>query len=419
MTSFLPSRLANISLSCLTLFACASARQPVRQQHARQPTQDASGGTPRRGGGPAAHRHLAAENAVRVFVYPPPIAPFSRHHTWRFEPLIADLTEMGFVTRNMTEADVFLIVNHLEKSDDKVAELINNVRRVNPRFSWRNHFLMLPCDHGPGDCMFSGHKVTEETRAVHPNSGPDRLLRYMMVSGDQHLARFRPGHDLRIPVQMYEIMPRAVWHLEVPPPRRELLFFWGGASREAGNNIRRNLWKHHANTTGFFVPISDFGHRAPPDSKTENVRFDHWMPRSVFCGSPPGWNGGDSNRYMPALVHGCIPVFLLEGEAMPFEETVDWTNSAVRVRNEDIPTLDHILRAIPPWRVKQMQRALPRTLARMTYQYHVPHGWPKEIRTKGAARSFVHFVCTESSSCNSSSTNVSIDTPVVARARVM
>jgi len=134
--------------------------------------------------------------------------------------------------------------------------------------------------------------------------------------------------------QMYEIMPRAVWHLEVPPPRRELLFFWGGASRAAGNNIRRNLWKHHANTTGFFVPISDFGHRAPPDSKTESVRFDHWMPRSVFCGSPPGWNGGDSNRYLPALVHGCIPVMLLEGEAMPFEETVDWTNSALRVLRE-------------------------------------------------------------------------------------
>ena len=106
MAPSLPSRLANLSLSCLTLFACASARQPVRQQHARQPTQDASGGTPHRGGGPAAHRRLAAENAVRVFVYPPPIAPFRRHYTWRFEPLIADLTEMGFVTRNMSEADV-------------------------------------------------------------------------------------------------------------------------------------------------------------------------------------------------------------------------------------------------------------------------------------------------------------------------
>ena len=34
------------------------------------------------------------------------------------------------------------------------------------------------------------------------------------------------------------------------------------------------------------------------------------------------------------LLPGCIPVFLLEGEAMPFEETIDWTSSAVRVRRE-------------------------------------------------------------------------------------
>jgi len=262
--------------------------------------------------------------------------------------------------------------------------------------------------------MFTKDKITPKTRAVHPNSGADRQLRYMVVSGDQHRARFRPGHDLRVPY--WTIMRRTIMRREVPPPRRELLFFWGGASRFRGD-IRRDLWEHQANTTGFYVPISTFGHNIPPNSKTEkNVRFDHWMPRCVFCGSPPGWEGGDSDRYLPALVHGCIPVFLLEGEAMPFEETVDWTSSAVRVRREDIPTLDRILRAIPPWRVKQMQRALPHTLARLTYHSNSPHDWPKEMRTKGAARSFVHFVCTESPTCTT--TNVSIhDTPVVARAR--
>ena len=394
------------------------SRQPVHQQHARQPAQDAAGGTPRRGGGPpAAHNRLAAEHAVRVFVYPAPVAPFLHPYAWRFEPLIADLTAMGFVTRNMSEADVFLIVNHLERSTDMVAELINNLRSINPKFTWRNHFLMLPCDHGPGDSMFNqsalsenmpASKVTPATRAVHPNSGADRQLRYMMVSGDQHSARFRPGHDLRLPVHMKEPMPQPVLRLEVPPPRRELLFFWGGASRKGGpRDIRRKLWKHQANTTGFYVPISTFGNQIPPNSRTSSVRFDHWMPRSVFCGSPPGWDGGDSNRYLPALVHGCIPVFLLEGEAMPFEETVDWTSSAVRVRRENIKTLDRILRAIPPWRVKQMQRALPRTLARLTYQAQSPHGWPKELRTKGAARSFVHFVCAESPWCIT--TNVSIE----------
>ena len=105
-------------------------------------------------------------------------------------------------------------------------------------------------------------------------------------------------------------MRRTIMRREVPPPRRELLFFWGGASRFRGD-IRRDLWEHQANTTGFYVPISTFGHNIPPNSKTEkNVRFDHWMPRCVFCGSPPGWEGGDSDRYLPALVHGCTSLFI-------------------------------------------------------------------------------------------------------------
>lgn len=84
------------------------------------------------------------------------------------------------------------------------------------------------------------------------------------------------------------------------------------------------------------------------------------------------------------------------------------------MRREDIPTLDRILRTIPTSRVKRMQRALPRTLARLTYQAHSPRGWPKKIRTMGAARSFVHLVCSESPLC---ATNVSIDSPIDARVR--
>ena len=127
------------------------------------------------------------------------------------------------------------------------------------------------------------------TPANHTLSCP--IAFNVQVSGDQHRAHFRPGHDLRIPVPMYEIMPRPVLQLEVPPPRRELLFFWGGASRHRGANIRRDLWKYQSNTTGFYVPISTFGtgRNAIPNAQTASVSFDYWMQRSVFCGSPPGY----------------------------------------------------------------------------------------------------------------------------------
>ena len=81
-----------------------------------------------------------------------------------------------------------------------------------------SHFLISPCDHGPGDCMFE--------RGVHPDldhedaasvalrRGAPRLVRwdeidptrssrrlaFLMLNGDQgHVTRFRQGHDIRLP----------------------------------------------------------------------------------------------------------------------------------------------------------------------------------------------------------------------------
>ena len=32
------------------------------------------------------------------------------------------------------------------------------------------------------------------------------------------------------------------------------------------------------------------------------------MSRADFCYSPLGWDNGDSDRYLPAVLHGCVPV---------------------------------------------------------------------------------------------------------------
>ena len=112
-----------VTLCCLTLLAGVHARQPGR------PAQHAAGArTRRQGGGPSSaaprHRRLDAEHQVRVFVYPPPVAPFREPYAWRFDPLIKDLKKMGVVTSNMSEAHAFLIVNHMDKpkpkGDDRV-----------------------------------------------------------------------------------------------------------------------------------------------------------------------------------------------------------------------------------------------------------------------------------------------------------
>eukprot|EP00966_Prymnesium_polylepis_P248179 5738413-Prymnesium_polylepis.1 len=32
------------------------------------------------------------------------------------------------------------------------------------------------------------------------------------------------------------------------------------------------------------------------------------MSRADYCYSPLGWDNGDSDRYLPAVLHGCVPV---------------------------------------------------------------------------------------------------------------
>ena len=44
------------------------------------------------------------------------------------------------------------------------------------------------------------------------------------------------------------------------------------------------------------------------------------MAAAHFCFSPRGWDMGDSDRYLPAVLHGCVPVMSDRVEGMPLQE---------------------------------------------------------------------------------------------------
>jgi hypothetical protein len=75
-------------------------------------------------------------------------------------------------------------------------------------------------------------------------------------------------------------------------------------------------------------------------------------------GSPLGWDGGDSDRYLPAILLGCIPVFLQAHEERPLEELLPWDDFSVRIRQEQIAELHLVLEGYSPERVVQMRRAM-------------------------------------------------------------
>jgi len=71
------------------------------------------------------------------------------------------------------------------------------------------------------------------------------------------------------------------------------------------------------------------------------------MSDTRFCLSAPGQRGGDSDRYLPAVLFGCIPVIMPADDIMPFEaDVIPWDTFSVRLRPEDIPRLHEILGSI-------------------------------------------------------------------------
>ena len=294
-----------------------------------------------------------------IHVYKAPIPPWKRATFWRFRDLLEDLDRLGALTDDALAADVFLIPHHAGISNLDSEAMIRHVQNINPRFTWANHFLMSPCDHGPMDCMFEGdqRKVANFTalgRLIHPLSR-QRKLRFLMVSGSRQDARFNPKLDVRIPTNVHTFL-RAHSRQRAGRRANNFTFYWSGSVRMEG--IRADLLRYFEHEPGFYVRNT-----LTAGSKPYHV----YMPTSRFCGSPPGWSGGDSDRYLPALVFGCIPVFFLDDEVLPFEEVINWDDVALRLTRKQIPSLGRILNAVTRERAELMQRNGPRVLDALRY----------------------------------------------------
>lgn len=318
-----------------------------------------------------------AKRGMKLYLYG--LTPmYSRVYMWRFHHLMNDLAFLGRTTSNMSKADVFLIPNQLPGTDDsKVEAMITHIRAINPRFTWSNHFLLSPCDHGPRDCMFTRHPHT--LSEIHPSS-PARRLRMLMVTGSRSHAAFRADLDIRIPVHLRDI--NRDWNgLSARPAfSRNITFFWAGSVRHKG--IRDDLIREHGKTPGFFVRNA---------LQSGRVDYHDVMRRSIFCGSPPGWDEGDSDRYLTALYHQCIPVFLLDDEVLPFETELLWEKAALRLRRRDVADLARILSAIPTERVVEMREHGRRVLKRLLYRSGTPSA-THHLRYPGAAASLIRVL---------------------------
>ena len=89
------------------------------------------------------------------------------------------------------------------------------------------------------------------------------------------------------------------------------------------------------------------------------------MSRSVFCGAMPG--DGWSNAYAFAVLHGCIPVLIMDDAELAWANVMNYSAFSVRVAEADLGRLPDILGAVTERRIREMQEALLQVWPRFTY----------------------------------------------------
>merc|ERR1711871_804212 len=89
------------------------------------------------------------------------------------------------------------------------------------------------------------------------------------------------------------------------------------------------------------------------------------MRNATFCGAFPGdgWSGGISS----AVFAGCVPVIVMDGIEMPFENVLNYDSFSVRIAEAEIPNLPNLLRGISPARVATLQAGLAIVRSRFGY----------------------------------------------------
>ena len=386
----------------------------------------------------------------RVYIYPESgLVP--KGSRWRLGTQLSEwIATSVYFEPDGDCADYFLLPGHVDnvasREDMRPLGDIRNSRLfdyVRHRWPWWNrtvlagkarHMVLLPCDHGPGDCGWdrpimplkywpknpalprgrtpqSAEAVAEIRRVwgadwelINPAS-PRRLLFFLQYSGwaDQlQNARgncincFQAGVDVRLPTpedhscgplcgiprklpgvgfltpaaRRDSMASRAVhWGgaarggAVARGPRRNCTLFWAGTAGIGSNSARKGLLRLNASAGMCIVGTNR------QDESSRRVDMATAMRDAHYCYSPRGWDNGDSDRYTPAILYGCVPLMADQLEGMPLEELPEltWPSMALAVHEKQMPSLPRLLGALPAGYRRKLQATAAGAWQRLLY----------------------------------------------------
>ena len=108
-------------------------------------------------------------------------------------------------------------------------------------------------------------------------------------------------------------------------------------------------------------PKEGFGAKAASYQKTYRQDF----LTSTYCLCPPGWATWTPRLY-EALLLGCIPAIIADGNVLPFARTLDYTQFAVHVPEDKANELNSVL-PTDPQRIRELQAGVAKVYTAFIY----------------------------------------------------
>ncbi|GAX85342.1 hypothetical protein CEUSTIGMA_g12759.t1 [Chlamydomonas eustigma] len=150
----------------------------------------------------------------------------------------------------------------------------------------------------------------------------------------------------------------------VAAKERDILLFFKG---DAGENRKPNYSRGVRQRLHKLSKELDWKNKYNVLIGSREIQGDYsdLLSRSKFCLVAPG--DGWSARAEDAILHGCIPVVIMDGVHVVYESILDWSSFSVRIPEADLDKTVDILLAVPEKRVKSLQAHLARVWHRFRY----------------------------------------------------
>ncbi|KAG2444185.1 hypothetical protein HYH02_009123 [Chlamydomonas schloesseri] len=232
---------------------------------------------------------------------------------------------------------------------------------------WLTHWGRMDPDH-KSNTAFIPDSYDRDFKSVYQPEG------YRVHMKDHPC--YRPGQDLVIPAFKRPDHYRASPLVSATSKPRDIFFFFRGdvGKRRLPNysrGIRQKVYQ--LAKEGGWREQHRFLVGDPEDLPGD---YSDMLSRSLFClvAAGDGW----SARLEDAVLHGCIPVIVIDNVHVVFESILEIDSFAVRIPEADVGHILEVLQAIPERKIRSKQAHLGHVFHR--YRYAALPGLENNLR---------------------------------------